>query len=212
MRSLMKIGGEIAVRTTALLGSFLVASAVIARIGPASLGAHQIAFQLFGFLALLLDAIAIAGQVMVGGMLGGGDARGARAASRRMIGWSVAVGTVFGLLLLTFGDVIPRVFTSDPAVIERAHEIWPLFAAMMPLSGAVFALDGILIGAGDTRFLMWGMLIAAALYVPFALLALHQGWGILGVWVGLAGLIFVRLVTTGTRFLGQRWALTGLPA
>ena len=66
----MKIGGEIAVRTTALLGSFLVASAVIARIGPASLGAHQIAFQLFGFLALLLDAIAIAGQVMVGGMLG----------------------------------------------------------------------------------------------------------------------------------------------
>ena len=212
MRSLMKIGGEIAVRTTALLGSFLVASAVIARIGPASLGAHQIAFQLFGFLALLLDAIAIAGQVMVGGMLGGGDARGARAASRRMIGWSVAVGTVFGLLLLTFGDVIPRVFTSDPAVIERAHEIWPLFAAMMPLSGAVFALDGILIGAGDTRFLMWGMLIAAALYVPFALLALHEGWGILGVWAGLAGLIFVRLVTCGARFLGQRWALTGLPA
>ena len=212
MRSLMKIGGEIAVRTTALLGSFLVASAVIARIGPASLGAHQIAFQLFGFLALLLDAIAIAGQVMVGGMLGGGDARGARAASTRMIGWSVAVGTVFGLLLLTFGDVIPRAFTSDPAVIERAHEIWPLFAAMMPLSGAVFALDGILIGAGDTRFLMWGMLIAAALYVPVALLALHQGWGILGVWAGLAGLIFVRLVTCGARFLGQRWALTGLPA
>ena len=145
-------------------------------------------------------------------MLGGGDASGARAASTRMIGWSVAVGTVFAVLLLAFGDVIPRAFTSDPAVIERAHEIWPLFAAMMPLSGAVFALDGILIGAGDTRFLMWGMLVAAALYVPVALLALHQGWGILGVWAGLAGLILVRLVTTGTRFLGQRWALTGAPA
>ena len=69
---------------------------------------------------------------------------------------------MFALVLLAFGDVIPHAFTSDPAVIERAHEIWPLFAAMMPLNGAVFALDGILIGAGDTRFLMWGMLIAAA--------------------------------------------------
>ena len=70
----MRIGGDIAVRTAALLGSFLVASAVLARIGAASLGAHQIAFQLFVFLALVLDAIAIAGQVMVGRMLGAGDA------------------------------------------------------------------------------------------------------------------------------------------
>jgi putative MATE family efflux protein len=212
IRSLMRIGGEIAVRTTALLGSFLVASAVLARIGAASLGAHQIAFQLFVFLALVLDAIAIAGQVMVGRMLGGGDASGARAAATRMIGWAVAAGTLFGLILLALGGVIPRAFTSDQAVIERAHEIWPLFAAMMPLNGAVFALDGILIGAGDTRFLMWGMLAAAAVYIPVALLALHEGWGILGVWAGLVGLIVVRLLTCGGRFLSSRWALTGAPA
>jgi putative MATE family efflux protein len=212
IRSLMRIGGEIAVRTTALLGSFLVASAVLARIGAASLGAHQIAFQLFVFLALVLDAIAIAGQVMVGRMLGAGDAAGARAAATRMIGWAVVAGTGFGVALLAFGDVLPRAFTDDPAVIAKAHEIWPVFAAMMPANGAVFALDGILIGAGDTRFLMWGMLAAAAVYVPVALLALHEGWGILGVWAGLAGLIVVRLLTCGGRFLSHRWALTGAPA
>jgi putative MATE family efflux protein len=212
IRSLLRIGGEIAVRTTALLGSFLVAAAVLARIGAASLGAHQIAFQLFVFLALVLDAIAIAGQVMVGRMLGAGDAHGARAAATRMIAWAVAAGTAFGLALVALGDVLPHAFTSDPAVIERAHEIWPLFAAMMPANGAVFALDGILIGAGDTRFLMWGMLAAAAVYVPVALLALGQGWGIVGVWAGLAGLIAVRLLTCGGRFLGHRWALTGAPA
>ena len=145
-------------------------------------------------------------------MLGAGDARGARAAATRMIGWAVAAGTLFGLGLLALGGVIPHAFTSDDAVIERAHEIWPLFAAMMPLNGAVFALDGILIGAGDTRFLAWGMVAAAAVYVPVALLALHQGWGILGVWAGLAGLIVVRLLTCGARFLGHRWALTGAPA
>jgi putative MATE family efflux protein len=212
MRPLARIGSEIAVRTTALTGSFLVASAVLARIGAASLGAHQVAFQLWVFLALVLDAIAVAGQVMVGRMLGAGDASGARAAATRMIGWSVAVGALFAVVLLALGDAVPRLFTGDDAVVARAHEIWPLFAAMMPANGAVFALDGILIGAGDTRFLMWGMLAAAAVYIPVALLALHEGWGILGVWAGLAGLIAVRLATCGARFVGHRWALTGAPA
>jgi putative MATE family efflux protein len=212
MRSLMRIGYEIAVRTTALLGSFLVASAVLARVGAASLGAHQIAFQLFVFLALVLDALAIAAQILVGRMLGAGDAAGARAAAGRVIAGSVALGATFGLALVALGDVIPHAFTDDKAVIDRAHEIWWLFAAMMPLNGAVFALDGILIGAGDTRFLMWGMLAAAAVYVPVALLALDRGWGIRGVWWGLAGLIAVRLATCGLRFATERWALTGATA
>jgi putative MATE family efflux protein len=212
IRPLMRIGGHIAVRTTALLASFLVASAVLARVGPASLAAHQIAFQLFVFLALVLDALAIAAQVMVGGMLGAGDVAAARESALRIVGWSVVAGAAFGLGLLAFADLIPRAFTGDDAVIEQAHEIWWIFVLMMPANGAVFALDGILIGAGDTRFLMWGMLAAAAVYVPVALLALDQGWGIRGVWIGLAGLIAVRLATCGARFAGSRWALTGAPA
>jgi putative MATE family efflux protein len=212
MRPLMRIGTEIAVRTTALLGSFLVASAVLARVGATSLAAHQIAFQLFVFLALILDALAIAAQVLVGRLLGAGDVARARAAAGRVILWSVVVGAAFGLALFALADVLPRAFTGDDAVIERAHEIWWLFAALMPLNAAVFALDGILIGAGDTRFLMWGMLSAAAVYVPVALLALDQGWGITGVWWGLAGLILVRALTCGSRFLGSRWVLTGAPA
>ena len=212
MRSLMRIGSEIAGRSTALLAAYLVASAVLARIGAASLAAHQIAFQLFIFLALVLDALAIAAQIMVGRMLGAGDAAGARAVGGRMIAWSVALGGVFGVVLLALGDVIPRAFTSDPVVIARAHEIWWLFAALMPVNGAVFALDGILIGAGDTRFLMWGTLAAAGVYVPVALLALHEGWGIAGVWWGLAGLIAMRLAMCGLRFSSARWALTGATA
>jgi putative MATE family efflux protein len=212
MRPLMRIGADIAVRTIALTGSFLVASAVLARVGAASLGAHQIAFQLWVFLALVLDALAIAGQVMVGRMLGGDDASGARAAARRLIGLSILTGGAFGVVLLALGDVIPHAFTSDGAVIERAGEIWWVFALMMPANGAVFALDGILIGAGDTRFLMVGMLASAAVYVPIALLALANDWGIVGVWLGLAALIVMRLLTCGLRFASSRWALTGAPA
>ena len=209
MRTLMRVGYEIAVRTTALLGAFLVASAVLARVGAAALGAHQIAFQLFVFLALVLDAVAIAAQVMVGRMLGAGDGTGARSAAGRMIVWSTLIATLFGVALLVLGDTIAHLFTSDEEVVDQAREIWWLFAALMPLNGAVFALDGILIGAGDTRFLMWGMLAAAAAYVPIALLALDQGWGILGVWCGLAALIVIRFATNLGRFVSQRWARTG---
>ena len=198
MRPLMKIGSEIAVRTTALLGSFLVASAVLARSAPPSLAAHQIAFQLFVFLALVLDALAIAAQVMVGRLLGAGDAARARAAATRVILWSAVVGAAFGLVLIALTDVLPHAFTGDDRVVERAQEIWWLFAALMPLNGVVFALDGILIGAGDTRYLMLGMLASAAVYIPVALLALERGWGIEGVWWGLAGLIAMRALTNGT--------------
>ena len=210
MRPLASIGGEIFVRTAALYGSFLVASAVLARVGDDSLGAHQIAFQLFVFLALVLDAIAIAGQVIVGRSLGAGDADVAYSAARRMIGWAVAAGAVFAVAMLALVDVLPRAFTSDTEVIDEAKKVWPLFALMQPANGAVFALDGILIGAGDTRFLMWGMLAASlGLYVPVALGSLALGLGIVGVWAGLLGLIAVRLATCGWRFRGRRWAIVG---
>jgi MATE family, multidrug efflux pump len=212
IRPLLRIGGEIFVRTTALYASFVVASAVLARVGTASLAAHQIAFQLWTFLALVLDSVAIAGQVIVGRMLGAGDSDGAYDASRRMIGWSVALGTALGAVMLALTWTLPHAFTGDAAVIDRAQAIWPLFALMQPLAGLVFALDGILIGAGDTRYLMWSMLFAGVgVYVPIALAALAFDWGIVGVWCGLIALLVARAVTLGARFAGRRWAVTGAP-
>ncbi|MEA2410023.1 MAG: hypothetical protein QOC77_584 [Thermoleophilaceae bacterium] len=213
IRPLLRIGGEIFVRTSALYASFVVASAVLARIGTASLAAHQIAFQLWTFLALVLDSVAIAGQVIVGRTLGAGDVEAAVGASRRMIGWSVALGALLGLAMLALTWTLPHAFTGDAAVIDRAQAVWPLFALMQPLAGLVFALDGILIGAGDTRFLMWSMLVAGVgVYVPIALAALELGWGIVGVWCGLIALLVARGAALGFRFAGRRWAVTGAPA
>jgi len=209
MRPMVRVGRQIFVRTAALYASFLVAASVLARMGDAELGAHQIAFELFIFLALLLDAVAIAGQVIVGRMLGAGDAEGAHAAAVRMIAWSVVVGGVFGLVLLPLGHVIPRAFTSDHAVLAQAAKLWPLFALMQPLGGAVFALDGILIGASDTAYLMWSMLAASAVYIAIAALALELHWGIVGVWAGLDVLIAARLLLLAARFAGRRWAVVG---
>ena len=210
LRRLLRVGGDIAVRTGALLGSFMVASAVLARIGEPSLAAHQIAFQLFVFLALVLDALAIAGQVMVGRALGAGDRGGATEAGSRLIVLSTAVGAVFAALLITGADAVPRAFTGDGAVLDRAAALWPLFALLQPVGAAVFALDGILIGAEDTRFIKWSMVFAAlGVFVPICLATLAFGWGVVGVWCGLNALMAARLATMGVRFARGRWALTG---
>jgi Na+-driven multidrug efflux pump len=128
----------------------------------------------------------------------------------RMIAWSVLVGALFAVALLALEPWLPRAFTGDPAVIAAAKRVWPLFALMQPLAGAVFALDGILIGASDTSYLMWSMIAASLLvFVPIALCALAFDWGIVGVWIGLDALIAARLAFLGVRFAGGRWAVVG---
>jgi putative MATE family efflux protein len=205
IRPLLRMGAHLTVRSAALLGAFLMASALAARIGTASLAAHQIAFELFLFLALVLDAIAIAGQILVARMLGSGDAAGARAAGVRMIGWALIAGVSFGAILLAGTSVIPRAFSSDPAVWNRAASAWPLFAAMPPVAAVVFALDGILIGAGDTRYLAGAMVVSLAVFVPFALVASTLA----GLWVALDALMLARLITLGLRFGRGRWTVLG---
>jgi putative MATE family efflux protein len=209
MRRLLVIGRYIFIRTAALLSAFTLAGAVIARFGDASLAAHQVAFQLWIFLAFVLDAIAIAGQVIVGRGLGAGDTERAYAASVRMIWLSVYAGIVFGVVMLALEGVLPYAFTSDEAVVERVQAIWFLFALMQPLNGAVFALDGILIGASDGRFLMWSMVAAFAASAVVSLAALEFDWGIVGVWAALVVLICVRLGLMLWRFLGRHWLIVG---
>jgi putative MATE family efflux protein len=209
MRPMLRIGRQLFVRTTALYASFLVAASVLARMGDAELGAHQIAFQLYIFIALILDAVAIAGQVLVARMLGAGDAEGAHAAATRMIAWSVAVGTGFAIVLAPLYHVLPRAFTGDPRVLHQALLLWPFLAAMQPLAGAAFALDGILIGASDTQYLMWSMLVASGVFIVLAALSLALGWGIVGVWAGLDALLAARLALLAPRFAGRRWHVTG---
>jgi putative MATE family efflux protein len=208
MRPLVQMGGDLTIRSLALLGAFTVGSALAARMGTADIAAHNIAFQLFLFLALVLDAIAIAGQILVGRALGAGRADEAVAASRRMIGWALIVGGLFMAVLLGGTDAIPRAFTDDPAVIEASHSMWPLFAIMQPAAGVVFALDGVLIGAGDTRFLAGAMVVGLVVYLPLALIA----GTLAAIWWALLALMGVRLLTAGWRFAGRRWVVLGASA
>jgi putative MATE family efflux protein len=208
-RRVLSLGKWIFLRTSALMSSFVLAGAVATRFGEASIGAHQVAFQLFIFLALVLDSVAIAGQIIVGRELGAGRRENAYAAGERMIWLSVGAGGVFALLMLALAGVLPRAFTGDTAVLEETALLWPLFALMQPFNGAVFALDGILIGAGDGPYLAGSMVVAFLVCATLLLAALVGDWGIRGVWSALVVLILVRLAAMTARFRRGRWLVTG---
>ncbi len=122
-----------------------------------------------------------------------------------MIGWALLAGVLFGAILLAGTDLIPRAFTNDPAVWHRAEAAWPLFALMQPAAAVVFALDGVLIGAGDTRYLALAMVLSLAIFVPVALAAST----LQGLWAALDVLMAVRLATLTVRFARGRWIVLG---
>jgi putative MATE family efflux protein len=203
------VGSHLVVRTGSLLAALLLTTAAAARISDVAVAAHQIAFQIWTFLALALDAVAIAGQALVGRFLGASDDLGARAASRRMIEWGVVAGAVLGLLTAALRPVVVPIFTNDPDVQALAEQVLWIVAALQPVAGAVFVLDGILIGAGDSRFLALAMVGATLVYVPVVVGVALTGGGLLELWAGLSLWVVARLVGLGVRFARGRWAVTG---
>jgi putative MATE family efflux protein len=211
MRAELRTARDLSLRTLGFLVSWSTATAVTARMGGAVVSAHQIAIQLWGFLALVLDAVAIAAQAMIGAALGARDVLRAHVLTRRMIWWGLAAGSLFAVLLGAGFDVIPRWFTGDSAVVQAAHAAWPWFAGMMPAAGILFALDGVFIGAGDVAFMRTVTLFAALFgYVPLTLLSYVFGWGLGGVWAGLTCFVGVRFVAALLRTRSGRWTHAGL--
>jgi putative MATE family efflux protein len=214
-RSVMKAqlitGRDLFVRSAAFQVAFLTAAGVASRMGTAQIAAHQIGLQLWEFTALLLDSFAIAAQSLVGAALGGSDAAAARHMAWQVSRWGLYAGTAIAAVLAAGWIVIPEVFTASSAVQHQAHLLWPWFIAMLPAAGIVFALDGVLIGAGDVGFLRTITVIAAVFaFTPLNLAALHWHWGIGGVWAGLTAFILVRFVGMVWRARGERWVVLGV--
>ena len=206
VRAQLRIGRDLLVRAAVLQVSFLAAAGVAARAGTVALAAHQIALQLFFFLALVLDAYAIAAQTLVGHALGRGAPAEARATAVRVSLCGVGTGLVVGLALLALRGVLLPLFTDDPAVVSQAEVVWWFLAAMQPLAGLVFALDGVLMGAGDVGYLRTVTIGSAVLgFLPLSLLSLPLSWGLAGVWTGLTAFIVLRLVGVVVRVAGNRW-------
>jgi putative MATE family efflux protein len=209
IRKLAVAGIDLFIRTAALRGGLTFSTAVAARIGTEDLAAHQIAFEVWSVLALALDAIAIAGQALIGRALGAGDATQARGLGRRMIEWGLAAGIGLGLLVLSSSTWLPVVFTDDQVVRDLTVFLLVLVALAQPVNGVVFALDGGFIGAGDLRYLAWSMVLASCVLVAAGVGVLAAGAGIGWLWAGLHAWMLTRLAVLVWRFTSDRWLITG---
>ncbi len=204
-------GGWLFVRTLSLRIGLLATTVVATQAGTVTLATTQIAFTLFSTLAFALDALAIAGQAMLGKALGAGDVAEARAVTRRLQAWGVGFGCVVGAALLALAPVLGSVFTSDAAVREALPIALVLLAVAQPIAGFVFVLDGVLIGAGDARYLAWTGVLNVLVYLPLLLLALVPGWPALAtIWAAFSfGYLGARAVTLGLRARGDAWLRVG---
>jgi putative MATE family efflux protein len=204
------VGRDLVLRAAAFEAAYLTAASVAGRMGAAQLAAHQIGMQLWNLAALLLDSFAIAAQSLVGAALGSGDVKAATHTAWRVGRYGLAAGLVFALLAAAGWFVIPAIFTSDSAVLQQAHILWPWLLVMLPFGGVLFAIDGVLFGSGDFAFMRTVTLLAALVgYVPVSLAALFLHWGIGGVWAGLTTFIVVRFVAMGWRTRSGGWIVVG---
>jgi len=206
----LSMGRDLILRTLSIHICFLSAAAVAARISAAALGGHQIVLQLWMFSSLVLDAVAVAAQSLVGADLGAGRTDIAQLTARRVAITGGVCGALLAVVVAAGSAVIPELFTSDPMVVEQAMVAWPWFVGMLPVAGVVFALDGVLIGAGDVRY-MRNITLLSTLggFLPMVWLAYALQLGLGGIWGGLALFILIRLGAMLARLVSGQWAVPG---
>lgn len=209
IRACAQAGAPLLVRTLSLRAILMIATAVAARLGDADVAAHQIILSLWSLLAFGLDAIAIAGQAIIGRYLGANDPQGARDVCRRMVQWGIASGIVLGGLVVLARPLFIPLFSSDSVVQDAALPALVVVAIAQPVCGIVYVLDGVLMGAGDGPYLAWAMLATLAVFLPVALLVPTFGGGLTAVWGAMTLMMTVRMVTLWLRTRSGRWVVTG---
>ena len=196
-------------RNVAIRSTVVIAAVVAAHMGSTEIAAHQVAFAVWTALALGLDAIAIAGQALVGRYLGASDVGGARDATRRMVELSVVFGLVLGVVIFATRDLVAPLFTDDAAVQQQLSDVLVVIAVIQPAAGWVFALDGVLIGAGDARFLALAQTLTVVAFAPLAALVLALDLGLEALWWAIAVWVLMRLVLLVRRASTDAWAVAG---
>lgn len=205
----LRIGADLLVRTVSLRASLLVSTFVAAGMGASVLAAHQIVFEIWNFLAMVLDSLAIAAQALIGRMLGEGNRGDSILVGRRLLWWATIIGAVALVVVVATSPVLGHLFSNDPDVLHWTISLLVVAGLCQPVNSLAFTLDGILIGAGDTRFLAVSMAVASAVFVGLALTVRGLHGGILWLWGALGVLMAIRAVLLGLRFRSGSWVRVG---
>jgi Na+-driven multidrug efflux pump len=191
----------------------LLAVFAATQLGPDELAAFQVTMTVFATLAFALDALAIAAQALIGKGLGSGDLETVRAVLRRCVQWGIGAGAVLGVVTIAVSPFAAGLFTNDPSVAALLPLPLAIIGLGAPLGGYVFVLDGVLIGAGDARYLALTGLVNFAVFMPLAAAAAwggHDAFGLAALTAAFAlGYLGARAVTLGLRARGRVWMRAG---
>lgn len=207
--SLLYVGLDLFLRTISLRGVLLASTAVAARIGTNELAANQITLEIWNFLAFALDSLAIAGQAIIGRSLGAGMADEARAAGRRMIELGILFGVVLAMIILTSRSLIAPIFSSDAEVVRVTSHLLLCAAIFQPVAAIAFVLDGVLIGAGDQRYLARAMFASALVFAAGAAIVIAFDLGVDSLWLAIGAFMTTRAGTLIIRFSKPTWQVLG---
>jgi putative MATE family efflux protein len=214
VRRSARAGGPLLVRTLSLQACLVAMTWCAAGLGATATATHQVASTVWTFLAYALDAVAIAAQTITGTALGAGDVTLTRQATDRMVRIGLVSGVVTGILLALVAPVLGPLFTDDPAVVDLLGDVLLVAALFQPLAGVVFVLDGVLIGAGDGRYLAIAGALVTAAFLPVAVVvglrASDEASGLVWLWV-VFGVVFIggRAVVLVLRARTDRWMVLG---
>lgn len=237
LRASLGSGTPLLIRSLSLRVAILATVWAATALGDVSLAAHQVVNALWTFAAFALDALAVAAQALIGTALGQAQRSDADSATtntevdtaadtdtqsasatagwsidellRRLLAWGAGTGVLIGVLMAAGAAWLPHVFTSDPGVITAATPTLLVAASALPLAGVVYLLDGVLMGAGDGRYLAWAGLLTLVPYVPLALLI--GGGALPGVVGTVSGLVLLWIAFAWV-FMAARGATTYLRA
>jgi putative MATE family efflux protein len=212
LRASLSANFALLARTIGLRIYLLAAVWGAGRLGTVALAAHTVAINLWGTLALALDALAIAAQALVGHELGAGRTGAVRAVVARMNRWGLGFGVITGVGLAALSPVLAAVFTSDQAVGRAMLPVLLVAALFQPAAGVVFVLDGVLIGAGDSVYLAWASLACTAVFLGMLAAVLAAGWGLTWLWVAIGLFTLARLACLWARTRGTAWMRVGAQA
>jgi Na+-driven multidrug efflux pump len=205
MRSLLVIGGDLIVRAGALVAALTIATSVAARMGVVILAAWQVTMQLFSLFALTLDSVAVAGQALVGKQLGTPRPQDARAVGDRLMVLGIILGAILAVVLVVPARPLAALFTEAGAARTSSVGLIVWLGLTQPIAAAAFTLDGILIGAADTRFLAGSMVAASALFVGLLLVSLAADWGAAGLMVSMTAWLVARSAMLAVRYRNEAW-------
>lgn len=210
VRGSARSGGWLFLRTVSLRVALLATVGVATALGTDELAGWQVAFTIFSTAAFALDALAIAAQALIGKGLGAGDQPLVRRVLGRTLAWGAWFGVIVGVVIGVFSGSIGLLFTGDPAIAALVQPALVVLAVAQPLCGVVFVLDGVLIGAGDAKYLAVAGLLNLVPYLPaLVLVAVLHPSGAAGLaWLSVAFFgvyMLARLATLGWRVRGTTW-------